>query len=207
MPAKSQSANYDFSIHGDELENHRIQLEQNLQHTDLSLHLSSSQDGNDYSDIEFARHNSGPPTFGGFASFEHPSRDHFDPADEDSHYNGWSYRTGDDDEGISPYNGRTISTAAHHASALTLSAGLGGRGSRRDVSLSGAEYDPDRPLQGIIAGFGTHIPGLDPDPTKSKPFVRNHSMFLIAVREVADGLDSDLLFLSHDFISFIDFNS
>jgi hypothetical protein len=36
-----------------------------------------------------------------------------------------------------------------------LGAGLGGRGKRRDVSLSGAEYDPERPLQDLIAGIGT----------------------------------------------------
>ncbi|PSS06838.1 hypothetical protein PHLCEN_2v3557 [Hermanssonia centrifuga] len=104
-------------IRGDPLEQHRIQLEHGLQHTDLSLHLSTG----DYSDVEFPRHNS--------------SRDH-DP---------WSYRTDDD----GPYIADTISTAAHHASALTLSAGLGGRGARRDISVSGAEYDPDRPVPGI----------------------------------------------------------
>jgi len=77
----------------------------------------------------------------------------------------WSYRSGEDDEEIHPFvGGETISTAAHHASALTLSAGLGGRGERRDVSLSGAEYDPERPLQDLIAGIGTkftssRIPG------------------------------------------------
>ncbi|KAI0689700.1 hypothetical protein BC835DRAFT_1308236 [Cytidiella melzeri] len=171
MPARLRSANYDFSIQGDELENNRIQLEHNLQHTDISLHLSSAQEDNDYSDVEYARHNFGPPSFDGFASFDHHSRDHFDPADENSQYNAWSYRTMDDEEGIDPYEGRTMSTAAHHASALTLSAGLGGRGSRREASLSGAEYDPDRPLQGIIAGFGTRIPGLDADSTKSRQFV------------------------------------
>ena len=48
----------------------------------------------------------------------------------------------------------TLSKAAHHAGALMLN-GLGGRGERRDVSLSGAEYDPERPLQDLIAGIGT----------------------------------------------------
>ena len=44
----------DVSIRGDELEQHRIQLENNLMHTDLSLHLSSTPD--DYSDVEYPRH-------------------------------------------------------------------------------------------------------------------------------------------------------
>ncbi|KAI0086584.1 hypothetical protein BDY19DRAFT_960654 [Irpex rosettiformis] len=167
MAARSRLANSEISIQGDELENDRIQLEHDLQQTDISLHLSSAHEDNDYSDVEYGRHNSGP-AFHGFASFDHHSRDHFDPADDQSHYNAWSYRTMDEDESISPYNGRTMSTAAHHASALTLSAGLGGRGSRRDVSLSGAEYDPDRPLQGIIAGFGNRMSGLDAD---SKQFI------------------------------------
>jgi hypothetical protein len=75
-----------------------------------------------------------------------------------SQLHAWSYRTGEDEEGIHPFaGGETLSTAAHHASALTLSAGLGGRGDRRDVSLSGAEYDPERPLQDLIAGIGTRF--------------------------------------------------
>ncbi|KAJ7607022.1 hypothetical protein DFH06DRAFT_1380346 [Mycena polygramma] len=41
-----------------------------------------------------------------------------------SQRHAWSYRMGDDEDGISPYGGDTVSTAAHHASALALSAGL-----------------------------------------------------------------------------------
>ena len=173
MPAQPRPASFDFSIPEDELEQHRIQLEQNLQHTDISLHLSSTAQ-EDNSDVEYPRHNMGSTDFVGFASFDRHSRDHFDPTDEHSYYHGWSYRTadGDDDDGVVVHEGRTMSTAAHHASALTLSAGLGGRVSRRDASISGAEYDPERPLQGIIAGFGTRVPGLDFDSTKSRHFVR-----------------------------------
>lgn len=199
MPARPRSANSEQGIQGDELENDRIQLEQNLQQTDISLHLSSAHEDDDYSDVEYPRHNSGPGGFDGFASFDHQSRDHFDPADEHSQYNGWSYRTMEDDEGISPYEGRTMSTAAHHASALTLSAGLGGRGARRDVSFSGAEYDPDRPLQGIIAGFGTRIPGLDADSTKSKQFVRIHGFPLPLVGKWPTVPPNDAYLSSHIF--------
>ncbi|KAI0917466.1 hypothetical protein AcW1_007340 [Taiwanofungus camphoratus] len=161
-----RSAILDFSIRGDELEQNRIQLEHNLQHTDLSLHLSSIPD-DDYSDVEYPRHNSAPSPFSAFASFEQRSGDHFDPS-EHSQYHAWSYRTVDDEDGVNPYAGETISTAAHHASALTLSAGLGGRAARRDVSLSGAEYDPDRPLQGIMAGINGRFSELDIDSTKSR---------------------------------------
>lgn len=167
---RPRSAAFESSISEDELEQHRIQLEQNLQHTDISLHLSSTAP-EDSSDVEYPRHNMVPTACAGLASFEHPSGEYFDPTDENSYYHGWSYRASDEDGGEIPYEGRTASTAAHHASALTLSAGLGGRGSRREGSISGAEYDPDRPLQNIIAGFGSRMPSLDVDLTKSKHYV------------------------------------
>ncbi|KAI0078207.1 hypothetical protein K474DRAFT_1697183 [Panus rudis PR-1116 ss-1] len=157
MPSRRTA--FDLSIVGDEQEQHRIQLEQNLQHTDLSLHLSSEPD---HSEIEYPRHYSDPASFSaGFASFDHHSRD------EPSHYQPWSLRTDDDEEGISPYAGATMSTAAHHASALTISAGLGGRGTRRDTSVSGAEYDPDRPVRGVVAGMASRR-YVDQDRTGSK---------------------------------------
>lgn len=163
MPARGST--FDFSIAGDEQEQHRIQLEKNLQHTDLSLHLSSTPDE---SDVEFPRHISDPHSFSGMASFDyHNSRDAFDGG-ENSHYQPWSLRADDDEEGIHPFEG-TMSTAAHHASALTLSAGLGGRGARRDASMSGAEYDPDRPVKGIVAGIDTRR-YVEPDSTKSRHY-------------------------------------
>ncbi|THH14555.1 hypothetical protein EW146_g5788 [Bondarzewia mesenterica] len=148
----------DFSIAGDEQEQSRIQLEHNLQHTDLSLHLSSAHD--DYS-IEYPRHLAEPlPSFSAFAPLDH-SREDFDPEEGLSHLHAWSYR--DDEDGINPYGGETMSTAAHHASALTISAGLGGRGARRDLSLSGAEYDPDRPLQDLVANIDSKFSLMDGD--------------------------------------------
>ncbi|KAH9923578.1 hypothetical protein B0H21DRAFT_797396, partial [Amylocystis lapponica] len=161
-----RSSNLEFSIRGDELEQHRIQLEHNLQHTDLSLHLSSIP-GDDCSDVEYPRHHSAPSPFSAFASFEQRSGDQFE-LDEQSQYHAWSRRSLNDDDAIRTFAGETLSTAAHHASALTLSAGLGGRGTRRDVSLSGAEYDPDRPLQGIMAGINSRFSGLDMDSTNPR---------------------------------------
>ena len=43
----NHSSVLDTSIHGDELENHRIQLESNLQNTEMSLRLSSGSDSED----------------------------------------------------------------------------------------------------------------------------------------------------------------
>ncbi|KAI8986243.1 hypothetical protein BD414DRAFT_578325 [Trametes punicea] len=164
----------DLSIHHDELERQRVQLEHNLQQTDLSLHLSSSP--GDYSDVEYPRHNSVPsPPYSAFASFDHRSGDDFDPH-EQSRFHAWSYHTVDAEDGIQTYAAETLSTAAHHASALTISAGLGGaRGGRRDLSLSGAEYDPERPLQGIVAGITGRLKGFDANSTKSKQIFQTAS--------------------------------
>lgn len=162
MPGGSR---FDFSIRGDEQEQHRIQLEHNLQHTDLSLLLSSTPE--DYS-LEYPRHNSAPSApFSVFHSMD-PSRDDFDADDRYSPMHAWSYRTAEDEDGVNPYGGETISTAAHHASALTLSAGLGGRGVRRDISLSGAEYDPDRPLHDLVANIDSKFSLFDVDRTRSR---------------------------------------
>ncbi|KAJ7855882.1 hypothetical protein B0H14DRAFT_3448705 [Mycena olivaceomarginata] len=163
MKRHSKSGVLDISIPGDQLEHDRIQLEHNLQHTDLSLHLSSQDDDT----VEYARHNSVPSAFPDFISFDQRSRDNFD-GDMHSQLHAWSYRTGDDEDGISPYGGNTISTAAHHASALTLSAGLGGRGGRREISLSGAEYDPDRPLHDMLAAVDPKLSMFDMDPSRSR---------------------------------------
>ncbi|KAG2340139.1 hypothetical protein BDR05DRAFT_1061696 [Suillus weaverae] len=151
--ARRPSTTFEFSIPGDELEQHRIQLEQQIQNTDLSLHLSSSQGDDD--SVEYPRHNSNHSL--GFASFEQPSQ-HFD-YDAPSGLHAWSTH---EDEGINPYAGETVSTIGHHASAVTIGAGLGGRGQRREISLSGAEYDPDRPLQDMIAGMDSRISILEP---------------------------------------------
>jgi len=181
MKRHSTGSAFDFSIHGDELENHRIQLEHNLQNTELSFRLSSaSDDDNDgythrrpkrahhhhESSVEYPRHLS-EPSGPEFPSFMHRSSEHFGE-EEQSRLHAWSYRSGDDHEGVSPYGGETVSTVAHHASALTLSAGLGGgRAARqRDPSMSGAEYDPDRPLHAMIAGVNSKHSMFDPDPSK-----------------------------------------
>ncbi|KAJ6512116.1 hypothetical protein C8R47DRAFT_1034075 [Mycena vitilis] len=163
MKRHSKSGVLDISIRGDQLEHDRIQLEHNLQHTDLSLHLESNDDDT----VEYPRHNSAPSAFPDFLSFDQRSRDHYD-AEMPSQLHAWSYRTGDDEDGISPYGGETVSTAAHHASALTLSAGLGGRAARREISLSGAEYDPDRPLHDMMAAVDPKLSMFDMDPSRSR---------------------------------------
>ena len=135
----------EFSIVGDEQERHRIQLEHNLQNKDLSIDLLSSQ--GDYS-LEYARHAERSRSPFSYRSYGHHDRS----VDDQSQANPWSYRSVDDDDenGVNPYTGESLSTAAHHASAVTLNAGLGAR--RGDDTRSGAEFDPERPLQNIMAG-------------------------------------------------------
>ncbi|KAF6741445.1 hypothetical protein DFP72DRAFT_1037363 [Ephemerocybe angulata] len=165
----------------DELEQGRRQLENRLKSTaSIPAPPLASDDEDVYhyhsqnSSVEMGRHGSEPMGYPDFPSFAHRSREHF--AEEDSHMQiGWSYRTGDDDDGVSPYGGEAMSTAAHHASAVTLTAGLGGgRGARRDVSMSGAEYDPDRPLNQIMAGVGRM--SMFDDPSRSKHTATNNNI-------------------------------
>jgi hypothetical protein len=155
-------------IFGDKLEQDRIQLEHNLQHTNLSLHLS--YDPSDCSSVEYPRRNPGPSQFPDFNSFDaHHIRDDFDQ-DSHDHLHSFSYHAAHGEEGINPFSGETMSTAAHHASALTISAGLAAR-TPRNVSMSGAEYDPDRPLQDLMAGAKHILSFVDGDPSQMNYFV------------------------------------
>jgi hypothetical protein len=159
-------------IPNDELEHTRIQLEHNLRFSEAAIHLSSTtgsarSDDDDLDSLEYPRHNSNP------AYNDFPSLEHRYLPEDDAPGHGWSYRTGDDyEEGINPYGGESLSTVAHHASAVTLGAGLVGRGARRDLSMSGAEYDPERPLNDIIAGVTSKLSIFD-TPSRSKRAVRN----------------------------------
>ncbi|KAF8648981.1 hypothetical protein AX16_006095 [Volvariella volvacea WC 439] len=228
------------NIPGDELERSRIQLENNLQQTELSLRASSTTEDdeddlhyrrhphrarsthyttgqgqtrhragsssslgrpkltshqssyhNSSSSIEYGRHNSEPELFHDFGSFTGRSRDHHDPYDHsiDPHGNsqqGWSYHPTDDDVGAGNA-GETMSTAAHHASQLTLSAGLTGRVGRREPSLSGAEYDPDRPVQDMIAGVNSKFSLFDIDSSRS----RQSTVGGLSLAPVVIDVDSD----------------
>ena len=78
-----------------------------------------------------------------------------------------------------------MSTAAHHASAVTLSAGLGGRHGRRtyavEASLSGAEYDPDRPLDNVVNGMVNDFSMLNVDSSRAKGKRRQRNVCTIYV--------------------------
>ncbi|PPQ93085.1 hypothetical protein CVT25_003117 [Psilocybe cyanescens] len=208
MKRQSKGTVFDISIRGDELENNRIQLEHNLQNTELSFRLSSTSDDehehelksqrrsrkhqprnnhNNNSSVEYPRHISEPSLADDYPPFwANRSRERMD--DEDQHQmRAWSYRSGDDEDGISPYGGETVSTAAHHASAITINTGLGGgRAARRDPSLSGAEYDPDRPLHAMIAGVNSKHSMFDMDPSKHHATTANMTHDPLVVDSTAE---------------------
>lgn len=159
----------EMSIVGDEEEQQRIELEHNLQDLSIQLSLSAPSSASDAEaprrrsmfnggesetslELEFPRHNPHPrdvSIFDGHASV-HPFSS---GQDYDNSYNHFS-RQSFDDEYAGPYHGHTKSSMAHHTSAVTLSAGLKPHRRRGsyigDASLSGAEYDPDRPLDNVL---------------------------------------------------------
>lgn len=173
---KRQSVGMSFEICGDEQEQHRIELEQNLQNTEFSFHISTDDElglpKRRDSSIEYPRHIS-EPSFAEHPSFAHLSREPSMGDDMHGSHHVWSYRT-EEEDGISRFGAETMSTAAHHASAVTFSAGLGGvRAARtREPSLSGAEYDPDRPLHAMIGGVNSVV---DATALTSKKQVRRTS--------------------------------
>lgn len=184
---QTRARDFDLSIHRDELEQDRRLLENRLKSNVSAIPappIASDDDGDDdpyhytqNSSVEVPRHMQ-EPIQPDFPSFAHRSREHL--VEEDGHMQmGWSYRTGDDDEGINPYGGGDASTVGHHISAVTVTAGLGGgRNARRaDVSISGAEYDPDRPLNRIMAGVG-RLSMFDETSRSKTVCVYAHSRFV-----------------------------
>lgn len=177
-------------IAGDEEEQHRIELEQNLRDLSIPLSLSNPSQDSDHEqyddhgfggnhhrsfnttdsslEVEYPRHDPRPPEASIFHGHDSSVFDqsHLDNDYEDHYY---SYRTRDEEEGINPFGYDTMSTAAHHASAVTLSAGLRGRGGRyhhrADASLSGAEYDPDRPIDRMVNGIAGELSMLNVNAT------------------------------------------
>lgn len=164
-----EEAVLNISIVGDEEEQHRIELEHNLQ--DLSIQLSVStpsqnDDAESSAEIEYARHDPRPRDLSVYRGHS-PSAD-ITPMEHDFDPNPYSYHNDDN----SHYAGNTLSTAAHHASAVTLSAGLAGRTGKRhyptEASLSGAEYDPDRPLDMVVNGMAEELSMLNMKPSSGE---------------------------------------
>ncbi|KAL5501627.1 hypothetical protein ACEPAH_8887 [Sanghuangporus vaninii] len=172
---------FDIQIAGDEEEQHRRELENNLK--DLSFQFSLSdpsqigdqEEGDEQHDtqqkrsessfsLEFPRHNSRRQDVSIFHGQNSSFLDNTQLVQgDDVDYD--PYRSVDDAE--VHFVGNTMSTVAHHASAVTLSAGLGGRSGKRvyaaESSLSGAEYDPDRPLDSVLNGVADELSLLNVD--------------------------------------------
>ncbi|KAG8693838.1 hypothetical protein FRC11_002629, partial [Ceratobasidium sp. 423] len=156
----------------DRQEEDRIRLEQEI--GGLSLDLEHS--GSTSLSLEYGRHGAPSPRFEGVASFARYDSDLERSRDASARRSAryQSFRTADD----SYDGGQTQSTAAHHASGVTVGAGLGYGTGARPVSRagSGAEYDPDRELSGMLKRRGrisllddTNTTARDPSTAKKKP--------------------------------------
>lgn len=176
-----------MSIIGDEEEQHRIELEHNLQDLSIQLSLSTPSSASDVGatdvpqslhaggsessfELEQARHNPHPrdiSIFDGQAS-AYPFGS---VRGQDYSFNYFSHHSFDDED-ATPYHGHTKSSMAHHASAVTLSAGLRPQRHRNpyggDASLSGAEYDPDRPLDNVLNGMANDLSMLNMDTPRAQ---------------------------------------
>ncbi|CAE6457832.1 unnamed protein product [Rhizoctonia solani] len=155
----------------DRQEEDRIRLEQEI--GGLSLDLEHS--GSTSLSLEYGRHGAPSPRFEGVASFARYDSDLERSRDASARRSTryQSFRTVDD----SYDGGQTQSTAAHHASAVTVGAGLGYGNGARPLSRagSGAEYDPDRELSSMLKRRGrisllddTNTTVRDPSATKKK---------------------------------------
>lgn len=138
-------------IREDHLELSRQALESTMQHhaEQIPVFVSSSYAPSADSSMEIGRHRAVHSPGFEFSILNEEGDESLDLQ--------WSYRSEVAGGGYS-YGGH--STAAHHASALTFSAGLAhARG--LDPSESGAEYDPDRPLGDMIDDIDSRFSLLD----------------------------------------------
>ncbi|CAE6433886.1 unnamed protein product [Rhizoctonia solani] len=156
----------------DRQEEDRIRLEQEIGGLSLDLEHSSSTSLS----LEYGRHGAPSPRFEGIASFARYDSDLERSRDASARRSAryQSFRTADD----SYDGGQTQSTAAHHASGVTVGAGLGYGAGARPVSRtgSGAEYDPDRELSSMLKRRGrvsllddTNTTARDPSTAKKNP--------------------------------------
>ncbi len=155
----------DWSIPGDEQENQRIQLEQEMMSRVAHLAFDNTSTHSTESSVEYPRHrepHDGPysPHADAFPSFSMHEPDDLSQLvqDDNEHIepNLRSFQHTADDSAMN--TGETLSTAYHHASAITLGAGLGGGAFGRTPSRTGfSEFDPDRPLPNFPVKGGVKI--------------------------------------------------
>lgn len=168
------------AINFDPQEEARIRLEQEIGGISLDLERTGSSSLS----LEYGRHGAPSPHFEGVASFARYDSDldqSRDASTRRSVRQAHSFRTVDD----SYEGGNTQSTAAHHASGLTVGAGLGYGAGPRPLSRagSGVEYDPDRELSDMLKRRG-RISVLDDtnttrgDRNRSATFRKNSQVSL-----------------------------
>ncbi|KAF8333529.1 uncharacterized protein EI90DRAFT_3121870 [Cantharellus anzutake] len=208
----------DWSIPGDEQENERIRLEQEMISRVADLTFDNTSTHSTESSVEYPRHlqpNDGPypPPLDVFPTFslrEPHDFSQFIPDDtEHSAPNLRSFQHTIDDSAMT--TGETLSTAQHHASAVTLGAGLGGALGRTPSRSGIAEFDPDRPLpnfsprRGLRDVLGESITMNQSTqferPTRQTNIAASLSVDPIIVEDTAElerALESGYLDISHD---------
>jgi len=131
-----------------EQERNRIALEDAISHGLPDFSIQPSEDA-DYS-VEYPRHGGAhsPLPFNPYSSFNGPevADDLYSNPDQHRHRSFVSHH---DDSLV---GGESMSTAAHHASALTPRAGL--RYNLPSPTLGDGEYDPERPVQDLLNNRG-----------------------------------------------------
>lgn len=151
-------AEYSDEISGDMQERQRILLEQEIMRdiAEGSILDSVSNHSHEYSVEHPRRDPHSPGAFDEFRSFAAHSADvsrHEEYAPFPDHRlveMSYSFRPNDDSAAV----GETMSTAQHHASAVTLGAGLGGFRRSPGRSGLGGEFDPDREVNALLDGRG-----------------------------------------------------
>lgn len=231
----------DWSIPGDQQEQERIQLEQEVlsriggldyTYENTDTHSRGTEIGleNDDGDesVEYGRHRGGRDgayspggdlSISSFARGGHGAFDHTDVSYTDHSYT--HTHTGhqqaqpptlreDGDETILKA-GDTLSTAQHHASAITLGAGLGGYTAGPFTSrtpsrsnISPREFDPERKLPDLLAARGgismfdeSAIFSHHPTSRRSPGNKRDKVMLICIIHLVTSAYLAFLSFLRH----------
>lgn len=150
----------DWAIPGDEQEESRRRLEQDVLARVGDLTFENTDTHSTEYSVEYPRHRepgdgafpSGADAFLSFSTHEHHDLSHFDGDISRAAPNFPSLHGGDDSV---MHIGETFSsTLNHHASAITLGAGLGGPPGRTPSRSNIAEFDPERRLPGLLNGRG-----------------------------------------------------
>jgi hypothetical protein len=153
----------DWAIPGDEQEESRRRLEQDVLARVGDLTFENTDTHSTEYSIEYPRHrepgdgafSSGADAFPSFSTHEHHDLSNFDGDISRLAPDFRSLHGGDDSV---MHVAETFSSSLnHHASAVTLGAGLGGPPGRTPSRSNIAEFDPERKLPDLLDGRGRSL--------------------------------------------------